>query len=64
MVLHYQTKVRDLATREIRGLEALIRWDDPEHGLLSPMDLRAVARGVRTDRGRRQMGAQASGRPT
>ncbi|MEA3133249.1 MAG: hypothetical protein QOG17_1095 [Gammaproteobacteria bacterium] len=36
-VLHYQTKV-DLATRRIRGLEALIRWEDPEHGLVSPMD--------------------------
>jgi diguanylate cyclase (GGDEF)-like protein/PAS domain S-box-containing protein len=36
-VLHYQTKV-DLATRRIRGLEALIRWDDPESGLVSPID--------------------------
>ena len=30
-VLHYQTKV-DLATRRIRGLEALLRWNDPEFG--------------------------------
>jgi diguanylate cyclase (GGDEF)-like protein/PAS domain S-box-containing protein len=36
-VLHYQTKV-DLATRRIRGLEALIRWNDPEFGLVSPLD--------------------------
>jgi diguanylate cyclase (GGDEF)-like protein len=36
-VLHYQTKV-DLATRRIRGLEALIRWQDPEFGLVSPLD--------------------------
>src|SRR3981081_4242197 len=36
-VLHYQTKV-DLATLRIRGLEALIRWNDPEFGLVSPMD--------------------------
>jgi diguanylate cyclase (GGDEF)-like protein/PAS domain S-box-containing protein len=36
-VLHYQTKV-DLATRQIRGLEALIRWNDPEFGLVPPMD--------------------------
>jgi diguanylate cyclase (GGDEF)-like protein/PAS domain S-box-containing protein len=36
-VLHYQTKV-DLATRRIRGLEALIRWNDPEFGLVSPVD--------------------------
>src|SRR5258708_36705493 len=36
-VLDYQTKV-DLATRRIRGLEALIRWNDPEFGLVWPMD--------------------------
>jgi diguanylate cyclase (GGDEF)-like protein/PAS domain S-box-containing protein len=36
-VLHYQPKV-DLATRQIRGLEALIRWNDPDHGMVSPMD--------------------------
>ena len=36
-LLHYQPKV-DLATRRIRGLEALIRWHDPEHGLISPLD--------------------------
>jgi diguanylate cyclase (GGDEF)-like protein/PAS domain S-box-containing protein len=36
-VLHYQMKV-DLATRRIRGLEALIRWNDPESGLISPLD--------------------------
>jgi diguanylate cyclase (GGDEF)-like protein/PAS domain S-box-containing protein len=36
-VLHYQTKV-DLATRRIRGLEALIRWNDPEFGMVSPLD--------------------------
>jgi len=36
-VLHYQTKV-DLATRQIRGLEALMRWNDPEVGLVLPGD--------------------------
>ena len=36
-VLHYQTKV-DLGTRRVRGLEALIRWNDPEVGLVSPQD--------------------------
>jgi diguanylate cyclase (GGDEF)-like protein/PAS domain S-box-containing protein len=36
-VLHYQTKV-DLGTRRVRGLEALIRWNDPEVGLVSPLD--------------------------
>jgi diguanylate cyclase (GGDEF)-like protein/PAS domain S-box-containing protein len=36
-VLHYQTKI-DLGSRRVRGLEALIRWQDPEHGLVPPMD--------------------------
>jgi diguanylate cyclase (GGDEF)-like protein/PAS domain S-box-containing protein len=35
--LHYQLKV-DIGTRRIRGLEALIRWQDPEHGLISPLE--------------------------
>jgi EAL domain-containing protein (putative c-di-GMP-specific phosphodiesterase class I) len=33
--LHYQTKV-DVRNRQIRGLEALIRWRDPEAGLVMP----------------------------
>jgi diguanylate cyclase (GGDEF)-like protein/PAS domain S-box-containing protein len=33
--LHYQPKV-DVRTREIRGLEALVRWRDPEAGLVMP----------------------------
>jgi diguanylate cyclase (GGDEF)-like protein/PAS domain S-box-containing protein len=37
LVLHYQTKV-DLANRQVHGLEALIRWEDPDHGLVSPME--------------------------
>jgi len=36
-VLHYQPEV-DLATRRIIGLEALIRWNHPERGLVFPMD--------------------------
>jgi diguanylate cyclase (GGDEF)-like protein/PAS domain S-box-containing protein len=35
-VLHYQTKV-DMSSRNIVGLEALLRWNDPEHGLVSPL---------------------------
>jgi diguanylate cyclase (GGDEF)-like protein len=34
-VLHYQPKI-DLANGRISGLEALIRWNDPETGLVPP----------------------------
>jgi diguanylate cyclase (GGDEF)-like protein len=34
-VLHYQPKV-DLETRRVMGLEALIRWQSPERGLVAP----------------------------
>jgi EAL domain-containing protein (putative c-di-GMP-specific phosphodiesterase class I) len=34
-VLHYQLKV-DLATRKTVGVEALLRWRDPERGIVSP----------------------------
>ena len=35
-ILHYQPKI-DLQTRRITGVEALLRWDHPEHGLLPPL---------------------------
>ena len=35
LVLHYQPKI-DLKTNQIDGLEALIRWNDPETGLVPP----------------------------
>ena len=35
LVLHYQPKV-DLRKRHISGLEALMRWNDPDTGLLVP----------------------------
>jgi diguanylate cyclase (GGDEF)-like protein/PAS domain S-box-containing protein len=35
LVLHYQP-VFDLASGEIEGVEALLRWQHPQHGFLSP----------------------------
>jgi EAL domain-containing protein (putative c-di-GMP-specific phosphodiesterase class I) len=36
-VLHYQPKV-DLQRRRITGVEALVRWNHPERGLLGPQE--------------------------
>ena len=41
-VLYYQPEV-ELATRKIVGLEALIRWEHPERGLIPPMDFIPLA---------------------
>ncbi|KAB2325557.1 EAL domain-containing protein [Betaproteobacteria bacterium SCN1] len=37
LVLHYQPKL-DLASRRVVGFEALVRWNNPRHGLLYPAD--------------------------
>jgi EAL domain-containing protein (putative c-di-GMP-specific phosphodiesterase class I) len=41
--VHYQPKLR-LATSEIVGVEALVRWDHPERGLLYPDQFLPLAR--------------------
>jgi EAL domain-containing protein (putative c-di-GMP-specific phosphodiesterase class I) len=41
-VLYYQPEV-ELTTRRIVGLEALIRWDHPERGLIPPMEFIPLA---------------------
>ncbi len=41
-VLHYQPKI-DLSTGRIYGVEALVRWNHPTRGLLSPCDFIPVA---------------------
>jgi EAL domain-containing protein (putative c-di-GMP-specific phosphodiesterase class I) len=41
-VLYYQPEV-DLSTRKIVGVEALIRWEHPDRGLISPMDFIPLA---------------------
>ena len=36
LTLHYQPKV-DMRRGVVLGLEALVRWDHPQHGLIAPM---------------------------
>ena len=35
LVLHYQPKIQ-VSDRKVTGVEALVRWEHPEHGLLPP----------------------------
>ena len=44
-VLHYQP-IRELGKGRIVGLEALVRWQHPEHGLLPPRNFVALAEDV------------------
>lgn len=42
LILHFQPKVR-IADFRITGLEALVRWQHPEHGLIYPKDFIEIA---------------------
>jgi diguanylate cyclase (GGDEF)-like protein len=42
LVLHYQPKA-EIATGEVRGVEALVRWAHPRRGLLMPSDFLPLA---------------------
>jgi diguanylate cyclase (GGDEF)-like protein len=42
LMLHYQP-VAEVATRAVRGHEALLRWDRPGHGLVPPAAFVAIA---------------------
>jgi diguanylate cyclase (GGDEF)-like protein len=43
LVLHYQPQI-DAATQRVCGLEALVRWQHPQRGLLHPIAFLAAAR--------------------
>jgi EAL domain-containing protein (putative c-di-GMP-specific phosphodiesterase class I) len=42
LVMHYQPKA-ELATGQVRGVEALVRWAHPQRGLLTPADFLPIA---------------------
>jgi diguanylate cyclase (GGDEF)-like protein/PAS domain S-box-containing protein len=42
LVLHYQPLI-DWPRRAVCGMEALVRWNDPEHGLIDPVEFIPIA---------------------
>jgi EAL domain-containing protein (putative c-di-GMP-specific phosphodiesterase class I) len=42
LLLHYQPLI-DWPRRAVCGLEALVRWNDPEHGLIEPAEFIPIA---------------------
>jgi diguanylate cyclase (GGDEF)-like protein len=42
LVLHYQAKA-ELATGEVKGVEALVRWEHPRRGRLAPSEFLPIA---------------------
>ncbi len=49
IVVYYQPIV-DLRTREIEGVEALVRWQHPKRGLLAPAAFLSIAQDIGLDR--------------
>jgi diguanylate cyclase len=43
LALHYQNQISVNSHQRIIGVEALIRWDDPEYGMISPANFIPVA---------------------
>jgi PAS domain S-box-containing protein len=41
-VLHFQPQI-DIATRRIYGVETLLRWQHPQHGMVAPLEFIALA---------------------
>ncbi|MBI5903355.1 MAG: diguanylate cyclase, partial [Deltaproteobacteria bacterium] len=42
LVLHYQPQI-DIKTGEVTGIEALVRWHEPERGIIQPADFIPLA---------------------